>query len=180
MRKQESKLYEDLRKALPNVHFQRIETNVGLGIPDVTKKEAAKHAGYADKICEKTGSLLTNPDKYPHVVAYIEKLRDSAAKAYKDHYRHLRRLDDLSKKAEDKGQLAAAINAEFRLGQSVGLYVDKKEIKVQDLSAMSKEELIKQINELRDEIPNSKVLEIEAEEGNDELEDWKRFLERIS
>ena len=35
MRKQESKLYEELRKALPNVHFQRIETNVGLGIPDV-------------------------------------------------------------------------------------------------------------------------------------------------
>ena len=36
---------------------------------------------------------------------------------------------------------------------------------------MSKDELIKQINELRDEIPNSKVLEIEAEEGNDQLED---------
>ena len=35
MRKQESKLYEELRKALPNVHFQSIETNVGLGIPDV-------------------------------------------------------------------------------------------------------------------------------------------------
>jgi len=103
-------------------------------------------------------------------VAYIEKLRDSAAKIYKDHYRHLRRLDDLSKKAEDKGQLAAAINAEFRLGQSVGLYVDKKEIKVQDLSAMSKDELIKQINELRDEIPNSKILELEAEE-DDSVED---------
>ena len=100
------------------------------------------------------------------MVAYIEKLRDSAAKIYKDHYRHLRRLDDLSKKAEDKGQLAAAINAEFRLGQSVGLYVDKKEIKVQDLSAMSKDELIKQINELRDEIPNSKILELEAEEDS--------------
>jgi len=51
------------------------------------------------------------------------------------------------------------------------LYVDKKEIKVQDLSAMSKEELIKQINELRDEIPNTKILEIEAEEGEDQLED---------
>lgn len=98
-------------------------------IPRRNQKEAAKAAGYADKICEKTGSLLTNPDKYPHVVAYIEKLRDSAAKIYKDHYRHLRRLDDLSKKAEDKGQLAAAINAEFRLGQSVGLYVDKRKLK---------------------------------------------------
>ena len=41
--------------------------------PNVTKKEAAKQAGYSEKICEKTGSLLTNPDKYPYVVAYIEK-----------------------------------------------------------------------------------------------------------
>lgn len=135
--------------------------------PNVTKKEAAKQAGYSEKICEKTGSLLTNPEKYPYVVAYIEKLRDSASKQYKDHLRHLKRLDSLSQIAEDKGQIAAAINAEFRLGQSVGLYVDKKEIKVQDLSAMSKEELIKTINELKDEIPNSKVLEVEAEEDQD-------------
>ena len=132
--------------------------------PNVTKKEAAKQAGYSEKICEKTGSLLTNPDKYPYVVAYIEKLRDSASKQYRDHLRHLKRLDSLSQLAEDKGQIAAAINAEFRLGQSVGLYVDKKEIKVQDLSAMSKEELIKTINELKDEIPNSKILDVEAED----------------
>jgi len=31
---------------------------------------------------------------------------------------------------------------------------------------MSKDELIKQINELRDEIPNSKILELEAEEDS--------------
>ena len=98
--------------------------------PKGTKKEAALHAGYSEKTCEKVGSLLTNPNKNPHVVAYIERLRDSASKQYKDHLRHLRRLDHLSLVAEDKGQLAAAINSEFRLGQSVGLYVDKKEIKV--------------------------------------------------
>jgi len=137
--------------------------------PNVTKKEAAKQAGYSEKICEKTGSLLTNPDKYPYVVAYIEKLRDSASKQYRDHLRHLKRLDSLSQLAEDKGQIAAAINAEFRLGQSVGLYVDKKEIKVQDLSAMSKEELIKTINELKDEIPNSKILDVEAEDQEEEI-----------
>lgn len=136
--------------------------------PNVTKKEAAKQAGYSEKICEKTGSLLTNPDKYPYVVAYIEKLRDSASKQYRDHLRHLKRLDSLSQLAEDKGQIAAAINAEFRLGQSVGLYVDKKEIKVQDLSAMSKEELIKTINELKDEIPNSKILDVEAEDQDED------------
>ena len=35
MRKQESKLFQEIRKALPSVHFQRIETDVGLGVPDV-------------------------------------------------------------------------------------------------------------------------------------------------
>ena len=136
--------------------------------PNVTKKEAAKQAGYSEKICEKTGSILTNPDKYPYVVAYIEKLRDSASKQYRDHLRHLKRLDNLAILAEEKGKLAAAINAEFRLGQSVGLYVDRKEIKVQDLSSMSKEELIKTINELKDEIPNSKILEVEAEDQEED------------
>ena len=138
--------------------------------PKGTKKEAALHAGYSEKTCEKVGSLLTNPDKYPHVVAYSERLRDSASKQYKDHLRHLRRLDHLSLVAEDKGQLAAAINSEFRLGQSVGLYVDKKEIKVQDLSAMSKDELIKTINELKDEIPNAKKIQLEATETEEELD----------
>jgi hypothetical protein len=132
--------------------------------PDCTKQEAARHAGYAETTTGKWGSLLTNPDKFPHVVAYIEKLRDLKTNTYKDYLRHLKRLDSLSKKAEDKNQLAAAINAEFRLGQAAGFYIDRKEIKVQDLSAMTKDELIKTINELKDEIPFEKVIEIEAEE----------------
>ena len=53
---------------------------------------------------------------------------------------------------------------------AAGLYIDKKEIKVQDLSAMSKDELIKQINELKDEIPNAKTIQIEASE-EEKLED---------
>ena len=35
MAKEESKLYQKIKKALPNVHFQRIETNIALGVPDV-------------------------------------------------------------------------------------------------------------------------------------------------
>ncbi len=35
MKKLESKFYQEIKKALPNVHFQRIETNVGLGVPDL-------------------------------------------------------------------------------------------------------------------------------------------------
>ena len=49
--------------------------------------------------------------------------------------------------------------------------MDKKEIKVQDVSAMSKDELIKQINELKDEIPNAKTIQLESTETEEKLED---------
>ena len=145
--------------------------------PDITKKKAAEKAGYAIDTCEKWGSLLTNPDKYPHVVSYIESMREKGVKYYKDYLRHLKRLDSLSDTAEGKGQLAAAINAEFRLGQAAGFYIDRKEIKTQNLSALSKEDLIKEIRSLNHELGENKVVEISAEEAKvvkeDDAEDAK-------
>jgi hypothetical protein len=90
-------------------------------------------------------------------------MREKGVAHFKDFLRHLKRLDSLSKKAEDKGQMAAAINSEFRLGQAAGFYIDRKEIKTQNLSAMNKEDLIKSIKELGDELGETKVIEISAE-----------------
>jgi len=132
--------------------------------PDMTKTQAAEQAGYSKAIASKTGSNLTNPDLNPAVVSYMEILRDQKSGYFKDYLRHLKRLDILSKKAENKGKYAAAVNAEFRLGQAAGFYVDRAEIKVEDLSAMSKEELIEQIKKLQDEIPQANVIEVPAEE----------------
>jgi len=131
--------------------------------PNITKKEAAKQAGYSEPTCEKWGSILTNPEKSPHVVSYIEEMREKGIAHFKDFLRHLKRLDGLSKKAEDKGQMAAAINSEFRLGQAAGFYIDRKEIKTQNLSALSKEDLIKSIKELNDELGEAKTIEISAD-----------------
>jgi len=138
--------------------------------PNITKKEAAERAGYSKPTCEKWGSLLTNPEKSPHVVAYIEEMREKGVTHYKDFLRHLKRLDGLSKRAEDKGQMAAAINSEFRLGQAAGFYIDRKEIKTQNLSALSKDDLIKSIKELKDELGEAKIVEIseDAEVVKDE------------
>ena len=138
--------------------------------PNITKKEAAERAGYSKPTCEKWGSILTNPDKSPHVVAYIEEMREKGITHYKDFLRHLKRLDGLSKKAEDKGQMAAAINSEFRLGQAAGFYIDRKEIKTQNLSALSKDDLIKSIKELHNELGETKVVEIPADAEDVEVE----------
>ena len=131
--------------------------------PNISKKEAAKQAGYSEPTCEKWGSILTNPEKSPHVVSYIEEMREKGIAHFKDFLRHLKRLDSLSKKAEDKGQMAAAINSEFRLGQAAGFYIDRKEIKTQNLSAMSKEDLIKSIKDLNDELGETKAIEISTD-----------------
>ena len=45
-------------------------------------------------------------------------------------------------------------------GQAAGFYIDRKEIKTQNLSALSKDDLIKSIKELKDELGETKVIEI--------------------
>jgi len=40
---------------------------------------------------------------------------------------HLKRLDDLSKAAEEQGQYSAAINAEVARGKAAGIHVEKSE-----------------------------------------------------
>jgi hypothetical protein len=97
-------------------------------------------------------------------------MREKGIAHFKDFLRHLKRLDGLSKKAEDKGQMAAAINSEFRLGQAAGFYIDRKEIKTQNLSALSKDDLIKSIKELHDELGETKVVEIPADAEDIEVE----------
>ena len=49
------------------------------GIP-ITKTEAARQAGYKDS--QPSGSLLTNPNEYPLVCAYISNLRDEVRQKY--------------------------------------------------------------------------------------------------
>ena len=68
--------------------------------PNISKKEAAKQAGYSEPTCEKWGA---------------------------------------------------------------GFYIDRKEIKTQNLSAMSKEDLIKSIKDLNDELGEAKTIEISTD-----------------
>ena len=46
----------------------------------VTKREAAKLAGYKDP--DSDGARLTNPNKFPLVCAYISNLRDEVRQKY--------------------------------------------------------------------------------------------------
>jgi phage terminase small subunit len=126
----------------------------------ISKVEAAKQAGYESK--DKYGpmavaSRLTNPEKNPHVVRYLEKrLSQELAKYEKDKLRVYKTFDRLRTGAETKGQFTAAINAEVAKGKMAGFFIDRKEVTHVGLEGMSREQLEKRLDELESKIGDAK------------------------
>jgi phage terminase small subunit len=93
---------------------------------EISKVEAAKRAGYtSDKPQGPTeiASRLTDPNKNPHVVRYMEMKYSQELKKHEgDKLRKYKNFERLSKKAEDKKQFGHAINAEYRSGQMAGFF----------------------------------------------------------
>ncbi len=69
--------------------------------------------------------------------------------------RHMKRLDSLSKSAEDEKNYSAAVNAEVSRGRAAGLYVDRKEILTGSIDKMSKVEVADRLKELRNRFPEA-------------------------
>ena len=126
----------------------------------ISKTEAAERAGYKSKKKEgptEIASRLTDPNKNPHVVRYMEMKYNQELKKHEgDKLKKYKRFDHLSKKAEDKGQLAVAVNAEFRSGQMADMFVNKLEVTNVGLEGMSREQLEKRLSELEQKIGEAK------------------------
>ena len=99
----------------------------------MSKADAVRQAGYETKSpngAHEIGSRLTNPDKNPHVVRYLEtKLLKEKSVYEKDKLKRYKRFEYLSNKAESKGQIGVAVNAEYRSGQMANMFVNQTEVK---------------------------------------------------
>ena len=116
-----------------------------------TMKEAAIRAGYKSSSASVMAWKLTNPDINPHVVSAIQAYRADLASKYNTSYeRHMRDLQIIRDKALDAGAFAAAVQAEYRRGQALGtIYVERKEIRHGTIDSMSKEEVQRKLEELK-------------------------------
>ena len=111
--------------------------------------EAARRAGYAESSAKVRASELLDVGKFPHVAAYISDLhREMEQKYVVSYVGHGRVLGDLRDRAAANNQFSAAINAEKHRGQVGGLYIDRKEVLHAHINAMSKDDLIKRLEEL--------------------------------
>ena len=117
----------------------------------ITLREAAINAGYAAGSAHSRAYELTNPHMSPHVVAAIKAYRRELDEKYGVTYqRHLRDLQTIRDMALENGAYSAAVQAEYRRGQAQGdIYVSKSEIRHGSIDSMSKEDVLKALEEIR-------------------------------
>lgn len=138
----------------------------------ISKAEAVREAGYTpkrDNGASEIGSKLTNPNKCPHVVRYLEKRLQAEMAVYeKDKLRSYKQYDRMREGAIEKSQYNAAINAEKSIGQMAGFFVNRSEVTHSTLEGMSREQLESRLTELERKIGEHKeIIDVTAESITD-------------
>ena len=134
-----------------------------------TQSECAIAAGYSVKCAARVASDLI---RRPHVKLAIQKAIKQRDEKYAIRYeRHLRDLQKIRDKALDPENLnlSAAVQAEYRRGQVGGLYINRSEIRHGSIDSMSKEEVLRALDELRGTVVNGEA-ETVQEVGSELLE----------
>jgi phage terminase small subunit len=129
----------------------------------ITLKEAAIRAGYSPTNASAISYRLTDPQRAPHVVAAIQEFRKELAERYGTNFeRHMRDLQKIRDAAMDAGNFGAAVTAEYRRGQALGtIYIERKEIRVGLIDSMSKEDVMRRLNEIQQIYGGAPVEQIE-------------------
>ena len=143
----------------------------------ITLREAAENAGYGLSSAHTRAYELTNPNISPHVVHAIREYRKQLDEKYGITFRrHIRDLQTIRDVALAIGAYSAAVQAEFRRGMAQGdIYVNKSEIRHGSIDSMSKEEVMKALDEIKESYAS--VIDITPEEGSDSREEGKRLLQ---
>jgi phage terminase small subunit len=114
---------------------------------DLTIRQCSKEAGY-------NANMGADLVKHPAASAYIKKLRNELNAKYEVTFEnHVRKLAEIRDIALQNGAYAAAVTAEKHRGQVAGLYIDRKEILHGRLDQMSREDVLKEIEKLKQEFP---------------------------
>ena len=111
-----------------------------------TATQCAIEAGYSENRAKQEASELR---KHPGCMEYIRELRNQDEKKYEVNlHKHLKRLDQLSRGAEEKGNWNAAVTAEKSRGEVAGLYIDRKEIMHGSIDQLNREEVDKLLSDM--------------------------------
>ena len=137
----------------------------------ITKRDAAIEAGFPVSSAHQRAYEMTTPSICPHVVKAIREYRAELDRKYGiDYKRHVRDLQRIRDAAFEDKNYSAAVMAEYRRGQAGDLYINKSEVRYGTIDSMSKEEVVKALNELKGQIsPVGGGITLDHEEETQEL-----------
>ena len=120
-------------------------------------KQCAIMAGYAEDSAKFHASKLLNGRDFPLVSELIKEKRDERERKYGvTLIGQLKRLADLSEKAEQEGQFSSAINAEKIRSALGGLTIDRREQNhIHQLDKLSREEIVARLTTIKKEYPHA-------------------------
>ena len=119
--------------------------------------ECARKAGYAEESANTQASKLLNGRDFPEVVELVKEMREARERRYRVTLTgQLKRLEELSKGAEESGQFSAAINAEKIRSALGGLTIDRREQNhVHQLDQLSRDEITARLAAIRKQYPSA-------------------------
>jgi phage terminase small subunit len=130
----------------------------------ITLREAAIRSGYPAASAHTRAYEMTSPKHCPHVVAEIQRYREELDEMYGVNYKkHVRDLQKIRDIALENGAYSAAVQAEYRRGQAQGdIYVSKSEIRTGSIDQMSREDVERELERIRESF--EPVIDITPEE----------------
>ena len=128
----------------------------------ITLREAAINAGYGKSSAHTRAFEMTNPHICPHVVAEIKRYRNELDEKFGVTYqRHLRDLQVIRDRAFENNAFSAAVQAEKARGLAQGdIYINKSEIRHGSIDSMTKEEVQKALQELKEQYEPTNIIDI--------------------
>lgn len=127
--------------------------------------ECARKAGYAADTAHIYASRLLNGRDHPHVVAYIQELREQRERQYGvTLLGQLQRLHELSRGAEQANQYSAAINAEKIRSALGGLTIDRRET-INTIDQLSRDEITARLAALQKQYPQAFQIDHKASDA---------------
>jgi hypothetical protein len=156
MGKLEKKIEEEHGRTLTN-RQRTFARHIVEGI--YSNAEAARKAGFSAEVANTSASKLLNGRDYPHVLEYVQELREERQRRYGvTTIGQLQRLYQLSSGAEEAGQFSAAINAEKIRSALGGLTVDRRE-QISTIDQMSRDEITARLAALQKQYPQAFVID---------------------
>lgn len=119
--------------------------------------ECARKAGYSEDSAKVQASKLLNGRDFPEVPELIKEMREARERRYRITLTgQLKRLEELSRGAEESGQFSAAINAEKIRSALGGLTIDRREANhIHQLDTLSREDIAARLADLRKSYPSA-------------------------